>query len=139
MSFVQPLFPFFPSLYQILSFLIFTSLVFLFDNTSCCHFLLFASFVFFVSFPLPFFHPLLFSPLLPTREKRPSCLPLLTQKPLTSAECGTKVIPLSLSAGSGSLCSECLNINLPTRVNERRGEERKCTDTNDDSLKTCMS
>lgn len=45
--------------------------------------------------------------------------PSLPQEPLTSAGCGAKVVPLSLPAASGSLCSECLNMK------ERRGEKRR--------------
>ena len=36
--------------------------------------------------------------------------PSQPQELLTSAGCGAKVVPLSLPAGSGSLCSECLNM-----------------------------
>ncbi|KAK5878528.1 hypothetical protein CesoFtcFv8_023927 [Champsocephalus esox] len=36
--------------------------------------------------------------------------PSAPQQPLTSAGCAAKVAPLSLPAGSGSLCSEFLNI-----------------------------
>lgn len=63
--------------------------------------------------------------------------PALPQEPLTSAGYGSKVVPLSLPAGSGSLCSECLNMKerRGDGGTERGGEERKCCDTTDQPLK----
>lgn len=68
------------------------------------------SIFFFISFPPSLNHPLLFSPPSLLHGDEALLSPLLPQEPLTSAGCSAEVVPLSLPAGSGSLCFECLNI-----------------------------
>ncbi len=82
-----------------------------------CPFLLFLSSICFL-FPSLHLCIILYSSHPISPPWRPG-LPVLSlhQEPLTSAGCGAKVVPLSLPAEYGSLCSECLNIK------ERRGEE----------------
>ena len=88
--------------------------------SSCCHSLITSSFpcfvllsfpwplsvFFFISFPPSLYHPLLCSPPSLLRGDQALLSLSLPQEPLTSAGCGAKVIPLSLPAGSGSLCLE---------------------------------
>lgn len=59
-------------------------------------------------------------------KAKPFCCPSLPQEPLTSAGCDAKVVHLSVPAGSGSLCSECLTDEVRTGEGEKEVETRVC-------------